>query len=550
MAEISDVPAPTGNELSSSEAPATSDPTTTTTNDDAASTDEASAPRDPPANVDLAVIVTPAQAMELNRRAEEIKHGYALLAMKRIENAFAGLDDDPDAPGDGAARDGEDAELELKAEEEKLNAAMASYSQHMEECGIPNGSPEYLAAMDALARAQEAESQPPTAAVEEETTVVEKPAKPVEDLPYHDVWKHANPADATGDAAAKDAEQFVATVVEAPVVAVVVVEPTAPPAAELTAEVKTPMDENPEPVEPKEATPAPAAAAAAPRKKLPPVVRPARGRATRIPFIKQSIPTRTLALSFTSFPTAFPGDAQQQQQAHHSPPANQQSQPQFPVTSTMTFNSPYQQQQQSQQQQYSQQQQLQQHRTGTASSSISQIPLDANALRAVHPIASSTRGVVMSPLTGGGISGHGTQRQPPGGVGSNGMLVMNTGPRYQWTSHQQQNQKRGSAQIVGGVSHAVVAGTGMPPGAAAGGTSAKFESVGSSSATNTVGSPAASVSLAPRTANTAGAGSHATNNPAPTPLDHLPPIKNSPSAQKLALQAGGASRRAGGAAAH
>lgn len=65
----------------------------------------------PPNDLDLSIAVSPAQAVELHRRAEEIKNGYALLAMKRIENAFSGMDDE---------EGGGEEKLDLTEEEAKL----------------------------------------------------------------------------------------------------------------------------------------------------------------------------------------------------------------------------------------------------------------------------------------------------------------------------------------------------------------------------------------------------------------------------------------------
>ncbi|KAJ3020147.1 hypothetical protein HKX48_001253 [Thoreauomyces humboldtii] len=487
-------------------------------------------PPGPPANVDLAVTVTPAQAIELHQKAEELKAGFALLAMKRIENAFAGMDD-PDADGDG----GGEGDIDLQAEEDKLNAAMASYTTQMEEYGIPNGSPEYLAMLADIANAEAAAAAKQeiqdTPAVEE--AKVERPDIP---LPYHDVWNHNGAADGSGGVAPEPSDP-----------------PPAPDVVDVVETVAAPPIPEPEPVvesapapeeAPAEKVPAPAPTVAAVPKRLPPVVlRPPRGRvATRIPLAKQSIAPRTLALAFTSFPTAFPGE---------SPLSGPQFQPQ-------------QQQPSHQPQQQQQQQQSQPHSAATAATatSIAQLPLDASGLRMVHSVASSSspsgamRGVVMNALGsggpgsfgatfgnqrgGGGVAGGGVGGNGPGGLGGGGMMVMNTAtPRSAYPPPQQQqaallqSSKRPSAQVIGGISHAIVGGTGRPSTQQQQATRAKSSAGGGS--------------LAPRSFASGHGGIPGVIPGPPSMLntgDHLPPIKNS-AGQKM-LHAGGNARHGAG----
>ncbi|KAJ3171582.1 hypothetical protein HDU88_007662 [Geranomyces variabilis] len=535
-----------------SETPAAADegqPSEAPTNDNAVPVQ----PKPQPSDVDLAIIVTPAQAVELNRRAEEIKNGYALLAMKRLENVFDGLDDE-NAGGEDGGEGQKNGGIDLQAEEDKLHAAMASYAQHMEECGIPNGSPEYLAALEALTAAANATAEEPEQPPAPVVPPIEKVAKEVEPLPYHDVWKHGNQP-------AMDTVVPVA-VAEVPEAAEEVVEPAAAPDSAVVEPSAPPVEEAP-------VTAVIAAAPAkVPKKPLPPVVvRPTRGRGRGIPVTKQSIPARTLALSFSTFPTSFPGEAS-------APLPAQNNGPQFPspvVMSNLTFNGPN---------GYQQGGYHQQHhapaappnRTATATS-VSQLPLDANALRAVHPVASSTSNkTAIAPLgagfgqrtaTAGGTSRPGVG----GGAGAGGgMMVMNTGSpstgRYGWSVSAQNNQQQqqsqsnsqkrvAGSQLVGGVSQAIVGGTGHPSvkiiaSAAAAGTEA-------AAAQNAIASPAATMSLAPRTATASGSGLNGGGVAGPAVGAGLPPIRNSPAstAQKLALHAGaGTGRRAGGGAPH
>ncbi|KAJ3147861.1 hypothetical protein HDU86_007856 [Geranomyces michiganensis] len=508
------------------------------------------APTKPQASdVDLAIIVTPAQAVELNRRAEEIKNGYALLAMKRLENVFAGMDDENAGAEDGTDGEGQkNGGIDLQAEEEKLNAAMASYAQQMEECGIPNGSPEYLAALEALTAAANAAVE-----TEQGPEPVEQPARkvalPVESLPYHDVWNHKGDkpaADVAVPVVVAEVHEAVEEPAEVPSEAAVV-EPSAPPVEEAPVVVSNPA------IPPTKAT----------KKPLPPVVvRPTRGRGRGIPVARQSIPARTLALSFSTFPTSFPNDA-----PSSLPP--QTNGPQFAapvVMSNLTFNSSNGYQQRGHH--------PQQHpptapinRTATATS-ISQLPLDASSLRAVHPVSSSSSKTGVAPL-GAGLGQRtttaGGAARPGIGTGLStgaGMMVMNTGSpstgRYGWggatanNNQQQQNSSSSSkrvagSQLVGGVSQVIVGGTGIPSAkivssAAAAGTEA-------AAVQNAIASPAASMSLAPRTAPAIGPGGGGGSGPSVGA--GLPPIRNSPAptTQKLALHAGGAVGRRAGAGA-
>ncbi|KAJ3185618.1 hypothetical protein HDU87_000242 [Geranomyces variabilis] len=510
-------------------------------------------PKPQPSDVDLAIIVTPAQAVELNRRAEEIKNGYALLAMKRLENVFDGLDDE-NAGGEDGAEGQKPGGIDLQAEEDKLHAAMASYAQQMEECGIPNGSPEYLAALEALAAGANATAEEPEQPPASVVPPVEKVVKPVEPLPYHDVWKHGDQptTDTVVPVVVAEVPEAAEEVVQAAAVPdAAVVEPSAPPVEEAPVAASIPA----------------AAPAKVPKKALPPVVvRPTRGRGRGIPLTKQSIPARTLALSFSTFPTSFPGEAS-------APLPAQNNGPQFPspvVMSSLTFNGPNAYQQGGYHQQHHAPAAAS-NRTATATS-VSQLPLDANALRAVHPVASSTSSKTgITPLGGAGFgqrttTAGGSSRPAVGGGGAGaigGMTVMNTGSpstgRYGWSvsaqNNQQQQQSQSSSpkrvagsQLVGGVSQAIVGGTGLPSSkiiasAAAAGTEA-------AAAQNAIASPAVTMSLTPRTATTSMPGLIGGGVGGPAVGAGLPPIRNSPTsaAQKLALHAGaGAARRAGGA---
>ncbi|KAJ1531253.1 hypothetical protein HK096_007360 [Nowakowskiella sp. JEL0078] len=89
---------------------------------------------------DIALPVTPAQAMELHRLGsytESIKMGYALLAMKQLNETFA----------DDEHKLDEVVDINLAVEEEKLREAVNSYKSFLDDCGVKNGTKDFERAM-------------------------------------------------------------------------------------------------------------------------------------------------------------------------------------------------------------------------------------------------------------------------------------------------------------------------------------------------------------------------------------------------------------------
>ncbi|KAI8818139.1 uncharacterized protein EV422DRAFT_569924 [Fimicolochytrium jonesii] len=466
----------------------------------------------PPKGTDLGILVTPAQAVELHRRAEEIKNGYALLAMKRLENVFAGMDTED---ADGAEQQEGDETVNMQLEEEKLNAALASYQTHLGEVGIQSGTPEYDAAMVALGMSgAEEEEEPEAAAAPEVTPTVEPAVKLVVEekpLPYHDVWKDGNgPAEQRRTAITQEAPaptEDVATDTAAPAVEAVSVSAEPTPVADVKVEAKNVAEEEPE-----QKPTTPAAPAKAASKKLPPVVRPVRGgragagasRQQLAP--KQALAPRTLALNFSSFGAGLPGDGLKAGQTAAKPAFS------GPSGNALIANFvPH-----------------------AIQSAISQIPADANVLRGIHPTASTTRahyqpGNGASPLTnfGGGpamrIGG------APGGMVVAAAPGSNIG-KFNWHSSQQsqsqyeQSRKRASVPYTAGL------GTGLAPGGqrARSGNSPNADSSIPRNTSRPFGADAA-----------VGAG----QPQMPSPADgQLPPLKSA-GGMKITLQAGAAMRR-------
>ncbi|RKO85904.1 hypothetical protein BDK51DRAFT_47465 [Blyttiomyces helicus] len=97
-------------------------------------------------DMDLSIAVTPAQAMELRRLAENLKNAYALLAMKRIQAAMG---------DEGAEGEGLDVSvnrgMDLADEEGKISACLAAYSLYLEECGYKPNSEAFEQAMSHVA---------------------------------------------------------------------------------------------------------------------------------------------------------------------------------------------------------------------------------------------------------------------------------------------------------------------------------------------------------------------------------------------------------------
>ncbi|KND03735.1 uncharacterized protein SPPG_01193 [Spizellomyces punctatus DAOM BR117] len=267
--------------------------------------DEAALPAEPPKDLDTAMSVTPAQAMELNRRAQEIKHGYALLAMKRIENAFAGLDDENNM-------DQGTEVVDLGDEEKKLNEAMAAYASELQSYGFQPGTNDFETAMADLTQPMDV----PKETVQEPTVPV-MPPKAVDPLPYHNVWK-SGVMELGKDEINVEEKAEEELVPEPPVE----VEPTpipVPPEEEKIDEV--PVKE-PEPVSlPPPVQPPVTVSTSKPhtQKRLPPILpRPTLKKPT--PVVKQSVQARPLTLSFTNFSAAFPTD-HSNQPTHHPPPS-------------------------------------------------------------------------------------------------------------------------------------------------------------------------------------------------------------------------------------
>ncbi|KAI9090840.1 hypothetical protein DFS34DRAFT_688869 [Phlyctochytrium arcticum] len=229
-----------------------------------------------PANLDMNMGISPVEAMELHRRAQEIKNGYALLAMKQLENVFQGLDDE-NAPNDGG--------IDLAEEERKLNEAMAAYAGHLASFGVAPGSDAFENAMADLTA--EPEASPPTPPPPREELSIEPPKAP-EVLPYHNVWQ---------------SEAMEAKKEEEPVVEEVMPEPEAPAPEPVPEPVPEEIEEKIlEPV----AEPAPVAST---------VPKPVSSKPTRLPTTnrnkkpivqKQAIQARPLNLAFTTFSAALP----------------------------------------------------------------------------------------------------------------------------------------------------------------------------------------------------------------------------------------------------
>ncbi|KAI8810289.1 hypothetical protein BJ742DRAFT_852042 [Cladochytrium replicatum] len=96
-----------------------------------------------PEDLDDAIGLTPAQALELNRLGESIKLGFALLAMKQLEQTF---DEETPASDDPAVE--KPKEIDLVEEEEKLREAIECYKDFLEQCGVHTGMKSFDRAME------------------------------------------------------------------------------------------------------------------------------------------------------------------------------------------------------------------------------------------------------------------------------------------------------------------------------------------------------------------------------------------------------------------
>ncbi|KAI8803745.1 hypothetical protein BJ742DRAFT_907385 [Cladochytrium replicatum] len=92
-------------------------------------------------DLDNAIGLTPAQAMELNRLGESIKLGFALLAMKQLEQTF-NEDNQPSDP------ENQQREIDLVEEEGKLREAIACYKDFLDQCGVHTGMKSFDRAME------------------------------------------------------------------------------------------------------------------------------------------------------------------------------------------------------------------------------------------------------------------------------------------------------------------------------------------------------------------------------------------------------------------
>ncbi|KAJ3182483.1 hypothetical protein HDU85_002580 [Gaertneriomyces sp. JEL0708] len=229
---------------------------------------------------DGGIEITPIQAVELHKRAQEIKNGYALLAMKKIEGAFQGLDDENAGDID---ENGGMGNVGISEEEEFLNKAVAEYASKLDEYGLKSGTAEFTAAMSSLTQPVE---EPTEATVEEtqplldESATIAKPKTPQEtSLPYHEVWE--TPKDVLPIQAPLEETQ--------PLLEEEPVEEIVPPPQEEVVKQKEEVPTVPTPVARKPS-------------RLPPVPHPAR----KTPLhqhakAKQSFTPRALDLSFASF---------------------------------------------------------------------------------------------------------------------------------------------------------------------------------------------------------------------------------------------------------
>ncbi|RKP02213.1 hypothetical protein CXG81DRAFT_18111 [Caulochytrium protostelioides] len=91
---------------------------------------------------DAGVAITPQQAVRMHQMGQEIKSGYALLAMKALQSTLdAPVDDEAVVPADAAVA------FDQSALQDQLHSMMDNYTQYMENLGIQEGSPEYQSAM-------------------------------------------------------------------------------------------------------------------------------------------------------------------------------------------------------------------------------------------------------------------------------------------------------------------------------------------------------------------------------------------------------------------